>query len=192
MRGARAGGRERARASSRGTHSLLHGILLPRALAPSRLCALLGAAALLACDPGTRRPDLVPLPQAVPVEVRYRRDAATQRLVRMLREDSIPLSLVARKDGYVESPWLDAATLAPANRTPIGPGIVRIRGWVDPARVGFSFVTVEVVYRAVLDPSLPERELERAVAEDHPVRKRIDAVMEKVKVYERGAVSGEQ
>ncbi len=141
--------------------------------------------ALISCNPTSQRPDLVPLPQAIPIEVRYRRDAATERLVRMLREDSIPLTHVAYKDGYLESPWMDAATLQPTRQTPLGPDVVRLRGWVDPARIGFSFITVEVSYRAGFDPSLPERELDRMVPEDHPVRKRVDAVLEKVKVYER-------
>ena len=140
----------------------------------------------LSCNPTTNRPELTPLPQALPVEVRYRREAATERLARLLREDSIPLAQVAVKDGYVESPWMEAATLQPTRKTPLGPDIVKLRGWVDPARVGFSFVTVEVVYRPVLDPSLPERELDRIVQPDHPVQKRVEAVMEKVKVYERG------
>jgi hypothetical protein len=54
---------------------------------------------------------------------------------------------------------------------------VRVRGWVEPARVRQSEVRVETVFRRVWDPSLPERELERPVAPDHPVLVRVDSVL---------------
>jgi hypothetical protein len=36
---------------------------------------------------------------------------------------------------------------------------------------------VEAVFRQIWDPSLPERELERPVAPDHPVLVRVDSVL---------------
>ena len=59
----------------------------------------------------------------------------------------------------------------------MGPGIVRVRGWIEPARVRHSELVVETVFRRVVDPSLPERELERSVAPDHPVAQRVDSLL---------------
>lgn len=59
----------------------------------------------------------------------------------------------------------------------VGPGIVRVRAWADPARPGSSQLTVETLYRPLLDPSLPDRELEREVARDHPVAVKVVAAL---------------
>ena len=56
--------------------------------------------------------------------------------------------------------------------------MVRVRAWADPGRPGFTQLTVETVYRPLADPSLPQRELEREVPQDHPVAKKIRAALQ--------------
>jgi hypothetical protein len=82
------------------------------------------------------------------------------------------------RDGFLETPWLDARTGRPTSGRRLGPDVVRLRGWVDPSRPGYSDLTVEAVYRPLADPSLPERELERELPPDHPVAKRLAAMMD--------------
>ena len=105
------------------------------------------------------------------------RGEATERLAEALRQDSIPLAQVEARDGYLESPWFEAETGRVVAGGRAGAGVVRVRGWVEPARVRQSEVRVETVFRRVWDPSLPERELERPVAPDHPVLVRVDSVI---------------
>jgi hypothetical protein len=109
---------------------------------------------------------------------------ATRRLAEALKADSIPTQKVRLRDGYIETPWFDARSGRPiGQRRAIGPGVVRIRAWADPARPGSSRLTVETLYRPRLDPSLPYRELERQVGRNHPVAKKVDAAM--VRLVER-------
>jgi hypothetical protein len=139
----------------------------------------LGLAGLaLGCFLYTTRPGFEPLLGAPSAEVRLAPSAATERLAEALRNDSIPVSRIERRDGYLETSWFDATTGRPAGRSPLGTSIVRVRGWVDPGRIGHSDLRVEVAYRAVRDPSVPERELERAPPADHPVMVRVKAVLD--------------
>jgi hypothetical protein len=103
---------------------------------------------------------------------------ATRRLAEALKADSIPTRQVRLRDGYIETPWFEARNgRAVGQHRAIGPGIVRIRAWADPARPGSSQLTVETLYRPLVDPSLPYRELEREVQRDHPVAKKVEAAL---------------
>jgi hypothetical protein len=134
-----------------------------------------------ACQPNTTRPSFTPLPEAAGTEIRLTPREATRRLAEALRADSIPVRKVSLRDGYLETSWFNAATRRPIrNRRPLGPNIVRIRAWADPARPGSSQLAVETLYRPVVDPSLPERELEREVARNHPVAVRVEAALRKL------------
>lgn len=142
---------------------------------PLACLALCGVAA---CQPNTARPPFTPLPEAAVTEVRLSVRDATRRLAEALRADSLPVRKVALRDGYIETPWFNATTRRPARgRRPLGPNVVRIRAWADPARPGSSHLTVETLYRPLTDPSLPERELEREVARNHPVAMRVEAAL---------------
>lgn len=147
------------------------------------LATLLAAAfavVLSACDPTTHRPTFTPRPEAATTELELAVPAATHALALALEGDSVPLSRVVPRDGFVETPWLDAATLRPATGRPVGPSVVRLRGWVDPSRYGFSRLTVEVVYRTTVDPSLPVRETEAEVPWSSPARARVRALLGKL------------
>jgi len=131
----------------------------------------------LACQPATTRPSFTPLPEAAGSELRLRVREATRRLAEALRADTIPIRRIELRDGYLESPWFDARNGRATTRRPSGPGVVRVRAWVDPARPGSSQLTVETLYRPLMDPSLPARELERQVARDHRTARKVEAVL---------------
>jgi hypothetical protein len=139
-----------------------------------------GILLVVACQPGTTRPEFTPLPEAPVQEVRLSLREATRRLAEALRADTIPVRKVELRDAYLESPWFDAATGRPTRRRPVGSGVVRVRAWVDPARPGSSRLTVETVYRPLVDPSIPDRELEREVTRDHPAARRVEAALGKL------------
>lgn len=141
-----------------------------------RLVTFLGCA--LACQPATTRPAFLPRPEALGAELRLTVPEATRRLTEALRADSIPVQTVRLRDGYIETPWFASRTGRPVKgQPPLGPGTVRVRAWADPARPGSSQLTVETLYRPVADPSLPERDLERQVAADHPAAKKVQAAL---------------
>jgi hypothetical protein len=142
---------------------------------------LLGGTMLLAsCQLATTRPAFDPLVGTPTAEVQLPVPEATRRLAEVLLADSIPVARVEPRDGYVETPWFDADNGAPARGRPLGSKIVRVRGWVEPGRVGHSDVRIESVYRLLADPSLPGRELERSLPKDHPIAVRVDSVLKEL------------
>jgi hypothetical protein len=138
---------------------------------------LLGLWGVSACQPNTSRPGYVPLPESAGTEVRLSVREATRHLADALRAGSVPVRKVMLRDGYVETGWFDAKTGRPTRRRSIGPGVVRVRAWADPARPGSSQLAVETSYRPLADPSLPERELERQVPRNHPVAVKVEEVL---------------
>jgi len=144
-----------------------------------RILALVGLAA--GCFLSTSRPAYTPMLGSPSAEVRLPTDTATERLAEALKADSIPVSRIEPHDGYLETPWFDASSGAATRTGPLGPDIVRVRGWVDPGRIGHSDLRVEVAYRPARDPSVPGRDLERTVPDDHPVVQRVRTVLDSLK-----------
>jgi len=137
--------------------------------------------AVIACQPNTSRPSFTPLPEAAQTEIRLPVGDATRSLADALKADSIPLRRVVLRDGYVESNWFYSKSLRPAvGHRPLGPGVVRVRAWADPARPGSSQLSVETSYRPVADPSLPERELDRQVPRNHPISVKMEEVLKQL------------
>lgn len=133
----------------------------------------MGAALLLAsggCLSSNARPGFGPMPEARSADVELDPIEATKLLAEDLQDAGIPVTKVAPQDGYFETAWFDTASKQPAGSGSLGADVVMIRGWATPSRHGWSTVTVETVYRAIADPSLPDRELERSVPYAHPTR----------------------
>ncbi len=135
---------------------------------------------LAGCRATTKRPSFVPLPEAEHAEVGFgllNKDSSIARItdsvVAYLKADSIPVSLVRRVDGYLETPWFDAKSLRPTSARPLGEDVVRVRAWVDASKPGFAHVEIETVYVPAADPSLRERDTEVAVPLPHPVNRRV-------------------
>ena len=144
------------------------------------LAALLVVLAVAACDPGFSRPRLTPGPEAPHAEVRGDVANVTTRIAEALETEGIPVERVEASDGWLRTAWLDTAGFTPVASTSRGLDAVRVRGWVDPASFGMSRVTLEGVWRPLADPSLPERELERALPPGHPAARRIQRALDRV------------
>jgi hypothetical protein len=147
-----------------------------------RLCAVppLLALALLACRATTSRPEYLPLPAAALAEVELEIPEATRALAEALARDSITLAVVREADGFIDSGWLSAADLEPTRARPLGSGVVRVRAWVNPAKQFWSELVVEASYRAISDPSRPDRELDVPLPDDHPVQRKVAAVIRRL------------
>lgn len=121
---------------------------------------------LAACSPVTTRPPFLPYPQALVTVL----DAPSSRVVPealgWLTSQGMQAQWSSPQDGYVETAWFNLRTHASV----FGEGdpgdllyTVKIRCWADPDIPGKTQLTVEAVYRPVLDPSRPERDLEEIV-----------------------------
>ena len=135
---------------------------------------------VLACRATTARPTFTPLPTATSAEVELDIPAATRALAEALATDSIALASIKENDGYIDSGWLDAATLEHTTRRPVGSAVVRVRAWVNPAREFWSELVVEAAYRPMVDPSRPDRELEVPLPTDHPLQRRIAGTLRRL------------
>ena len=157
--------------TSPGTISLLRSI---------RRIAIPAALLLLSCRATTARPYYLPLPAASVGEVELEIPEATRALAEALAVDSIALRVIKERDGFIDSGWLDGTTLEHTSARPLGTDVVRVRAWVNPAKQFWSELVVEVSYRPIADPSRPERELDVALPEDHPLQRRIGGVLRKM------------
>jgi hypothetical protein len=134
----------------------------------------------LGCYPATTRPDTMPVPDAVRIEVEMFVPQATRALAVELDTDSIPVRRTEPDDGWLESEWMDAATLQPTRRRPVGPQVVRVRAFVEPGRPNHSVIYIETVYRRIVDPARPMRDLEVQAPADHPVAARVARAIERL------------
>ncbi len=151
---------------------------------PTILALAIAVTASLACRPTTPRPYFAPVTGAPSGEIELDPIPATDAIADVLKSDSFPVTKVERRDGYVETAWFDAGTKQPVSGRILGPDIVQIRAWVNPAKLHTSRVTIETTYRPLADPSLSPRELDRQVPPDHPVGKRVvEIVTELAKLY---------
>lgn len=136
--------------------------------------------ALLACDPGTTRPDLLPMPESRTLEVEGERPVAIEALHAMLVADSFPVRRIVARDAWLETDWFDATTLRPVGNNVLGPRVMRLRGWAEPSRAGESTLVVELVYRLMADPSVPSRELERSVPATDSMYARVERLLQRL------------
>ena len=143
----------------------------------SRL-SFLGCCLLAACDPGTTRPDVVPFPDAQQIEVITDRAPAITALRDALLADSFPVRRFNARDAWLEGPWMDRRTLRPVSAEHLGPDVVRLRAWAEPARPGDSYLIIELAWRGVADPSVPPRTLERSLAATDSLSLRLKRVLQ--------------
>lgn len=108
----------------------------------------------------------MPSPQALVVVVDATPPRVVPEAVGWLTNQGLRVEWSSPRDGYVETAWYNLRTHA---STPgeTDPGdllnTVKVRCWADPNVPGKSQLTVEVVYRPILDPSRPARDLEVTV-----------------------------
>src|SRR2546425_11209042 len=131
-----------------------------------RLCPSLSALLAAACNPATTRPVFMPLPEAPSVVLYARPPRVAAEVQTWLVAQGLKVEVASVQDAYVETAWS---------------GTFKIRCWADPDAPGKSRLTVEAVYRPVLDPSRPERDLEVLVPPAHEAAKLVDRMIGELK-----------
>ena len=135
---------------------------------PVKVSAIFFAMLCFACGAGGVRPTFQPFPQAIVDTVTGEPQEIVEHISELLRQEAIELRWVRSREGYVESEWFDPVSgEAGGGRSLNTAGIVRLRFWTDTVMEHQSVVVGEAVRRRVVDPSLPVRETEVHVAEDH-------------------------
>lgn len=142
----------------------------------SRFLALI-VLPLSGCNPMTTRPPFQPFPTTAEYVIELDVAAATRTVAEELKADTIPVTLVEARDGWLSTGWFRPADGAPVEGRPLGEDAVLVRAWIGPRRAGECRVRVEAVWRPWADPSLTDRQLERPVPAGHPVALRVDRVI---------------
>lgn len=131
----------------------------------TRLSALLAAVAVVACNPASSRPAFLPYPEDVSVLLTGTVPAIASAVGGWMESQGMHTEWINADDGFVESTWYNTDThQSTAGTGDLGAVMAtfKVRVWVDPDAPGKSKMTVEAVYRPNLDPSRPERDLERS------------------------------
>lgn len=140
---------------------------------------------LLACTPVTTRPAFFPSPRAPAAIVHATAAEVVPEAVGWLESQGLRPEQASPADGYVETEWFNVRTRQSTRGSDPRDLLhtIKIRCWADPYVPGKSQLTVEAVYRPLLDPSRPERDLEVIVPEDAEgsrlAQQLIDAMKEK-------------
>ena len=129
------------------------------------------------CQPYTTRPAFGPLPSAAEAVVDLDVAKATTVLAEALKSDSIPVSRVEPKDGYLETPWFSALTGKETTERILGDSLVRVRGWVNAYGKERGSIRVETAVRPLANPSLPPRALDQQASPDNPAAMRVARVL---------------
>ncbi len=135
---------------------------------PVTAAAILFTILCCACGAGGVRPTFRPFPQAIVDTVAGEPEQVVEHLSELLQEEGIELRWSRMREGYVETMWFNPVTGdTGGGRSLNTAGIVRLRFWTDPVAEHQAVVVGEAVRRRVVDPSLPYRETEIHVLEDH-------------------------
>ena len=124
----------------------------------------LAVLAAAACNPASTRPAFAPYPEDQSTLLTGPVATITSGVAGWMASQGIHTEWISAEDGYVESAWYDTDTHQNTDGTgDIGTMLVtfKVRVWVDPDAPGKSRLTVEAVYRTIVDPSRTERDQER-------------------------------
>ena len=147
-----------------------------RRLATTTLCLV-----LLCCRTGGLRPRIAPVPHSVMMIVPDSAKTIVVILADRSRALGFTVARYAPDEGYLETGWYDTR-----DKRPVGDPftnldrIVKLRFFADPWQ-GKTRLVGESVRRIGWDPSMPQRDLERMVPDDHPGRALLDSVLAPVR-----------
>jgi hypothetical protein len=141
------------------------------------LAALAGCAAL-----GGVRPYYGPVPGSVSFHLNAPPDAVTRAVAEEVQHAGLALQWMSAAEGYVETQWFNVTSRV---STP-DPDLrdlahtVKLRFFADPT-AGKTRLAAEAVTTYAVDPSRPQRELERMTPEGDPGREVLTQIVDRLK-----------
>jgi hypothetical protein len=133
------------------------------------------------CGAGGVRPRFTPFTESLRDTVAASPDSVVLIAAEILEAEGIAVHHVRRREGYLETHWFDAATTQRASAESVRTeSLTIIRLWADAVTERQTLVVAEAARPLFVDPSLPTREKEVAVSEDHPGHAFLQRVFEQV------------
>jgi hypothetical protein len=132
-----------------------------------------------ACGAGAVRPRFAPFRDAISDTVTVSPDSAIEIAALLLADEGVELHHVRPIEGYLQTRWFDVTTherVSPQSADWDSRAVIRI--WADAVTENRTLVVAEAAMARVVDPSLPARETEISVPQNHPARAVLEHVLE--------------
>lgn len=145
--------------------------------------ALLGAVGLAACTGlGGVRPMYGPVPGSVALVLADSPDNVTRAAADEVQQAGLRLQWMSVEEGYVETEWFNVTTRVSTPQPDLGDleHSVKVRFFADPT-AGKTRLAAEAVTTYAVDPSRPQRELERMAPPGHPGREVLTQILDRLK-----------
>jgi hypothetical protein len=138
---------------------------------------LLGCAAL-----GGVRPYYGPVPGSQTILLNALPDVVTRAAAEEVQHAGLALQWISPAEGYVETQWFNVTNHVSTPDPDLSDleHTVKLRFFADPT-AGKTRLAAEAVTTYVVDPSRPQREMERMVSEGHPGREVLTQVVDRLK-----------
>jgi hypothetical protein len=137
---------------------------------------------------GGLRPRYGPVPESVTLTLEGAPDAVTRAAAEEAQHAGLRVQWLSPEEGYVETQWYDLrsreSAIEPRFRDP--EQVVKLRFFADPV-AGKTRLVAEAVSTSLVDPSRPQRELERMVPPGHGGREVLTRILDRVKTRYRVA-----
>jgi len=141
------------------------------------------AAALAACTGlGGVRPLYGPVPGSVSLQLDAPPDAVAAAAAEEVQHLGLRVQWLSREEGYLETQWFDLTARSSSQEPAFSDleRVVKMRFFADPA-AGKTRLLAECVTTRLVDPSRPQRELERMAPEGHAGRELLTQVLNRLR-----------
>ncbi len=136
-----------------------------------------------ACGSVNTRPYLTPVPEAIVDTLSTAPDNVINTVARAVVSAGLRIRAVSAREGYLETDWYDVMARRPSSgRTLAVRRNIKMRFWADSVGLGRSQLVSEAVIRRSADPSLPARDAEMMVPDDHPGRQVLGSVLDSLRI----------
>lgn len=131
---------------------------------------------------GGVRPYYGPVPGSVSIEFAAPPDVVTRAASEEVQHAGLALQWMSAAEGYVETEWFNVTTRVSSPNPDPGDldHSVKLRFFADPT-AGKTRLAAEVVTTYAVDPSRPQREMERMAPEGHPGREVLTQILDRLK-----------
>ncbi len=149
----------------------------------ARAALVFAALALAACVRlGGLRPLYGPIQGSISADLEAPPEIVIGAAARELQTAGLSIALADPAEGYLESSWYDVARKTTVSgRARDLDQVVKLRFFADPT-AGRTRLAAECVRRIAVDPSEPERDLERMAPDSSPGRVLLDSIVSRLKV----------
>ena len=149
----------------------------------SRAALIATAIGLAGCASlGGVRPYYGPVPGSVTLLFATSPDLTTRAAAEEAQHAGLAVQWISPAEGYVETQWFNVTTRVSRTSPDLGDldHSVKFRFFADPT-AGKTRLVAEAVTSYAVDPSRPQRELERMAPEGHPGREVLTQILDRLK-----------